>query len=84
MTLEGLNFLVKKFRINEEQCKSIDVSRAMTWAGDSYTIDINYLDGTSETHRFYYRSLLNAGLSDDDVLMYNEPNDYIKLVNFLM
>ena len=84
MTLEGLNFLVKKFRINEEQCSFINVEQTMSYTGDSYTLDVGYLDGTQKTYRFYYRSFRNAGLSSDDVLMTDEPHDYIELVQYLL
>lgn len=84
MTLQGLEFLVKKFHINEEQCKTFNCEYDWTKNRDRFVLDVSYYDGTRQSFRFYYRSLYSVGLGADDVIStYREPIDYLELVEYL-
>lgn len=84
MTLQGLEFLVKKFHINEEQCKYFSCEYDWTKNRDRFVLDVSYYDGTRQLFKFYYRSLQSAGLYYDDVISTDrEPFDYLELVEYL-
>ncbi len=84
MTLQGLDFLVKKFRINEEQCATFNCEYDWTVNRDRFVLDVSYYDGSKQQYKFYYKSLRSAGLYDDDVISTErEPIEYLDLVEYL-